>query len=103
MAVKVYIAGPMTGYKDLNYPAFNAMKTELQQAGYTPLSPADVDNKGEAQSWEWYMRRTIPMLCEADAVLLLPGWERSKGARIEERIAGELSIPVYESLDQLPL
>ena len=36
----VYIAGPMTGLPDLNYPAFNAAEEALTAAGHAVLNPA---------------------------------------------------------------
>jgi len=37
----------------------------------------------------------------SDAVLLVPGWEHSKGTAAELRRASELGIPVFESLTEL--
>lgn len=100
--MRIYIAGPMTGYKDLNYPAFEAAAKELEAAGHIPLNPASVDNGGEAHSWEWYMKRTIPMMCSADAVMTLKGWEGSRGAGIEVDLAIDLAMPVYDSIEDIP-
>jgi hypothetical protein len=46
--------------------------------------------------WEDYMRQCIPALCTAEYVLLLKGWERSKGAVLERHVASEIGIPCFE-------
>jgi hypothetical protein len=40
-AKRLYLAGPMTGIEDFNYPAFNAMAERLRAAGYEVKNPAD--------------------------------------------------------------
>jgi hypothetical protein len=40
-AIRVYVAGPMTGIKDFNYPAFNAVAASLREAGYLIENPAE--------------------------------------------------------------
>jgi hypothetical protein len=88
----VYIAGPMTGYPELNYPAFNAAEEKLIQRGHTVLNPANLPDCG---SWAGYMRLSIPMVCQADVIWLLPGWERSKGACLELQVACALGLKVW--------
>lgn len=94
---KIYIAGPMTGLPDFNYPAFNEAAGRLARLGHSPLNPADCekDNEaGEPQEWLWYMRRALKVLADADAVALLDGWEGSRGARIEKNLAEALGLEV---------
>lgn len=54
------------------------------------------------ETWEDFMKLTIPMVCEADFIVLLPGWENSRGAIFEVMIANTLNIPIMFS-DHLPL
>lgn len=95
--MKLYISGPMTGLPDFNYPAFNAAAGELAAAGFEVLNPVDsekLNDTGSPESWQWYMRHALLMLAAADGVALLPGWDISRGARIEERISRDLDLPV---------
>jgi len=39
----VFIAGPMRGYKDYNFPAFDRAERILRNMGYHPVSPAVMD------------------------------------------------------------
>ncbi|EER3682409.1 TPA: DUF4406 domain-containing protein, partial [Escherichia coli O26] len=40
MRVRVYIAGPMTGYENFNREAFHKVEEELKREGHTVLNPA---------------------------------------------------------------
>jgi hypothetical protein len=93
--VIVYLSGPMTGYPEHNYPAFKAAREQLQAEGIDVLCPAEA---GYMDGWDWsdYLRRDLVMVMEADAVLVLPGWQESKGARLEVHVARELGIPIRE-------
>lgn len=88
---KVYISGPMTGLPDFNRPAFHAAAAQLRQAGYEVRNPADV-RLGPDATWSDYMRVDLPMLLECDLVALLPGWHKSRGARLEYTVATDLGI-----------
>jgi hypothetical protein len=96
--MKVYIAGPMTGLPFYNYPAFQVAAVALDRAGYevlTPVHDGDLDEQGNALfSWQFYLRRALKMVTDADALALLPGWENSKGANLEKTIADGLGLPV---------
>ncbi len=91
----LYIAGPMTGLPDNNYPAFNAIAAALRAKGHAVLNPAEnppppPDYEGYA--WEYYMRLGLAQLVQCDVCVLLFDWHRSRGALIEERIARELGM-----------
>ena len=90
----VYIAGPMSGYPDFNHAAFNKKASELHRFGVNVLNPAEIDGGSTDKPWEYYMRKAIALLVQADAVVVLDGWENSKGAKLELTIATALRIPV---------
>lgn len=106
----LYIAGPMTGRPDMNYPAFRTAGAELRAVGYEVLNPADVDAmhkrelgdvdgcnvcfNGVSHTWEWYMRRTLTMVLNADGIAVLQGWAGSRGAMMEVRLSEQLGMPM---------
>lgn len=95
--MRVYIAGPMSGLPANNYPAFNQAAEDLADVGFEPLNPVNVSkhcNGSCKHDWQWYMRRTLTMMLTADRVALLPGWENSRGATIENDLALSIGIPV---------
>ena len=94
--MRIYIAGPMTGLPESNYPAFNAMAARLRALGYHVENPAE-NPVPACKSWRGYMRMAITQLVTCDAVALLPGWGTSKGANIEARLAADLHLNVYDA------
>jgi hypothetical protein len=98
--VTTYIAGPMTGLPEFNYPAFHAAAAELRAAGETVISPAELngpdtpDSYTAERTYEWYLRQALTALLRCHQIAMLPGWERSRGARLEHLIACELGMPV---------
>ncbi len=90
---RVYLAGPMTGYAEFNFPAFNAEAARLRSAGFDVVNPADhgiVDGAG----WCDYLRYDIAQLSRCESIHFLPGWEKSKGALLERSIAVSLGMPM---------
>lgn len=95
--MKIYTAGPMTGYPEFNYPAFRLAEADLKAVGYDVLCPVDSEehnDTGKPQTWGWYMRHALRMVLDVDAVALLPGWEDSKGAQLEVHVARQLRLPI---------
>lgn len=90
---RVYIAGPMTGLPDLNFPAFHAEAARLRALGHQVVNPAEV-NPDKGMSWTDCMRSDIAELVKCDAIRLLPGWEFSKGATLEEHISERLGLQI---------
>lgn len=94
--MKIYIAGPMSGLPEQNYPAFHATAATLRAEGFEVVSPAEVCSE-LGGDWADYMRRDIPALLTCDTIYLLKGWAKSKGARLEHTIALSLAMTViYE-------
>jgi hypothetical protein len=106
----VYLAGPMRGLPEFNFPAFDAAALDLRARGYTVCSPAEMDkelddfdpNVDEARSMAFYMTRDLPAVCSSDAVVVLPGWQKSQGALLETHVARACGIPVLAYPDLGP-
>lgn len=79
---RIYIAGPMSGLPDLNFPAFHAEAARLRALGYEVVNPAEV-NPDPATPWTDCMFRDLRELTWCDGIAMLPGWEASPGACIE--------------------
>jgi hypothetical protein len=92
--VILYIAGPMTGYPDYNFPLFNDAEVHLREAGYDVLNPAQRAGKIKGASWQWYLRHGIADVCVADGIATLPNWGKSRGARLEVSVGHGLGMPV---------
>lgn len=86
----------MTGYVDLNFPAFHAHAARLRAAGWHVENPAEI-NADSTAKWEDCMRADIAQLVTCDAILLLPGWQKSRGANIEAGLAHALGMSVIEA------
>lgn len=102
---KCYIAGPMSGYAEFNFPAFFAAQHKLEKEGYEVFNPAAKDSEKAVQTdasfkdgddqklmaGGWNFRETYLWDCEkviyADAIYMLRGWEKSAGARGEHAVA----------------
>lgn len=96
-----YIAGPMTNYEQYNYPLFEqAAEYVRDQTGAFVVSPHELDHGdyGVLGSipWEEYVRTDLENLLGCTAIVLLPKWEDSRGARLEEQVARELNYYMFE-------
>ena len=96
--MKIYIAGPMTGQPDLNYPAFDAAEIYLLRLKHAPFNPASIGRHFPNDTWEQHLRRDIAALCGCEAIVLLAGWQNSRGAKLEFRTAADLGLEIYMSL-----
>ncbi len=95
----IYIAGPMTGHADWNYPAFNDKARELRALGYEVRNPAETEIEGEPEWIDWMERAIAMMLPECNAIYMLPGWSKSNGARIEHMIAWRQGMEIMGAME----
>jgi hypothetical protein len=100
MSQRVYISGPMTGHPDLNFPAFHAAAEQLAARGFTVVNPCDVLTT-PGLPWVDYLRADIRALCDCDAMALLPGWQNSRGAQLEQYVAYQLELDIRPLADFL--
>lgn len=95
--MRLYIAGPMTGLPEFNYPAFYKAEEQLGAAGYEIENPARNELKdrplGEPM-WLSFMRMSLVQISTVDGMALLDGWASSSGATLEAHIGRGLKLPV---------
>ena len=88
--MKIYIAGPMSGIKDWNFPAFNEAQRQLEALGYEVENPAS--QGGGEETWEFYLKGALRQMLTCDAIALLDGWCDSDGALLEVRTGNDVGI-----------
>lgn len=93
---RIYLAGPMAGYPERNYPAFMRAAKALRELGYEVYNPAEYEAnerfKGQEDRSEFPLREAFTeytnyILNRADIIALLPGHEKSVGATAELSLA----------------
>jgi len=111
--MKIYLAGPMRNIPEFNFPAFYDAALDLRRQGHTVFSPAERDEKRYGRGFthgtqgdlaeipQFDLRAALKMdvmwICEhAEAIYLLPGWERSKGATAERALGLALGLEIVE-------
>lgn len=103
---RIYVAGPMRGYPEYNFKAFLAAGKDLTGKGWEVICPAqkDMDEGFDPKTpqhtltdkdLEAFIVRDIHMVLSADAVCVLPGWEKSRGVAVEVAIAKYSDMPIY--------
>ena len=103
--MKIYLAGPMRGIPNFNFPAFAEATKILREEGHEVFSPAEkgeekiLSESPDVQNAIAFRRNVIEIdltwICRhADAVALLPGWEKSSGARAEKATAEAIGLTI---------
>lgn len=114
---RCYIAGPMRGLPELNFPAFDKARDYAKSRGWEPISPADMDrNSGIKEDYQntfrpeetrSFVERDMDALLSlraehGDAIALLPGWEKSTGATAEFFVAKWLGLKCLNAVTMEP-
>lgn len=113
--MKLYLAGPMRGIPEFNFPAFHDYAARLRAEGHEVFNPAerdiektgvdiskgnltgdnDIAEKQHGFSLREALKDDLEFIClHADGIALMPGWENSKGANAERATAIALGLQV---------
>jgi len=98
--MKIYIAGKITGDNDYK-KKFSDAERLLSAMGHSVMNPARQEAYPEF-SWEDYMAVSGAMQERCTAVLFLPDWKDSRGARIEFKRALARGQDIFYSVSEVP-
>lgn len=93
--LRIYIAGPMTGYPNDNYDLFHRAARHLRTTtNWDVVNPAE--NFGERHDLprERYMSLAVQQVATSHVLLLLPGWRQSAGVWVELAVARACGLSV---------
>lgn len=105
--MRLYVAGPMSGHPEHNFPAFREAARKLRALDYDVTSPVEMDEAGGfdsktadnvepgSEEWATFLARDVKVVADVDAVVVIDGWEESRGAALEVHVARELGKKVY--------
>jgi hypothetical protein len=113
--MKIYLSGPMRGVPYFNFPRFMSETVKLRADGHEVFCPAESDlvqygprvcasptgNLADLKDINFSLREALFRDCQyicntADTIVLLPGWQKSKGATAEHALAVALGHKVIE-------
>ena len=111
MRVRIYIAGPMTGYENFNREAFHRAEDALKREGHTVLNPAVLPDGLTQPHYmdnnDWYFKYPDGNYVKNNWLQwnnkwylfdnsgkMLKGWQQSAGARAELALAEKLGHAV---------
>ncbi len=101
IAKKIYIAGPMSGYDNLNFPRFYEIEDRLKAEGWDVVNPARLDEEvgidpanppTSDYNYTECALRDVRALLDCEAIYLMDGWQHSRGASWERALAKFHSI-----------
>lgn len=96
--MKIYISGAITGTNDY-MERFADAEERLVRLGHSILNPAKVNAQLPSDTtYGEYMEMSITMLAMADAIYMLSGWEKSKGASREYLYAVEHEKKIFREV-----
>lgn len=103
----IYVAGPYSAPTDegvdANIEAAGRIAAQLWRMGHAAICPhmntAKMERWVEGVTYSDYMRGDLDMVSRCDAVVMVPGWENSRGAKEEHEYALALKIPIHYAPD----
>lgn len=93
----IYLSGSITNEKDYKKKFLDAAeKVKAICGNETIFNPSTID-LGKDATWQDYMKIDLKILLECSSIVMLEGWEKSKGALLEWNIARALNLKIlYE-------
>jgi hypothetical protein len=97
---KIYISGPISTHPTGNIELFAAEAIKIRQGGNIAVNPHEVCSGVKKNApWADFMREDIKAMMDCDAILMLPGWGASRGAKVEYDLARAIGMEIYHLID----
>lgn len=106
MKKRVYLSGPMSGIPEKNKAEFCKAQAHYMSEGFFVINPHEIGETmyfvmtrthGKEPIERYYIAEDLQYLGHCDMMVLLPGWENSKGCNIEIAFATQYDIPIYQA------
>lgn len=91
---RVYLSGPITNVK--NYKGLFMFAEELVDFGEAEQIYNPATQIPASSSWEHAMAQCLSEITNYDTIVMLPGWNVSRGARLERDVALACGMRVFE-------
>lgn len=99
--MRVYISGPIKGYRLYERKeTFRRVQRELVQSGLVGVNPFE-NGLPDHFDDEEHLRADLRMLLDCHGILMLDGWEKSAGARLELLVACQCGLDVIMDGDTI--
>jgi hypothetical protein len=109
-----YLAGPMTGIPQSNFPLFDRVAKLLREQGFKIVTPSELDlphvrkeamasetGTAHASQWGEFLSRDVKVIADGvGGIILLPDWQVSRGAKLEAFV-GLLTNKKFAWYDEL--
>lgn len=104
----IYLSGPISGMPEKNHPLFMEVAGKLRDEGHEVYNPREFCWTGDVFPKRKAFAAYCDFICNrADTIVLLPGWEKSKGAKTECGLAENCGLDIIEwtswSRSELPI
>ena len=93
--MKIFLSGQMTGRPNFAYEEFTQVTSYLRSLGHEVVNPAEISNGETHYARSHYMWHSLMGLLSCEALVQLPGWQESRGATTEYRVAVETGMDIY--------
>lgn len=98
----IYICGPMRGYPEHNFPAFEDAAQRFRKQGYIVHNPVTIGQQmlGNGRTdipMGEYLRHDIEAITKCSHIALLRGWRASTGARAEVAVAVSIGLQFVDA------
>ena len=104
----VFIAGPYRGVNawavEKNVQYAEAYIYPIAELGAAPLCPHTMTRNFDGTfTDEFWLEVTMELMTRCDAIFMVPGWQRSEGARAELAEAEALGLPWFDDMMELSI
>lgn len=98
--MKLYLSGPMTGIPEKNKREFDRCSQALREKGHEVVVPEPIENADPGTNdYDACLKQDLIDMLGCEAVVVMNGWNNSRGARLEVTTAIQVGMRVANFSD----